>query len=110
MTMLTMMITLMLKPMTGVYDRPSTDYVDVETDDNGNSGVDDRPSTGYINVETDDNGNSVLMTDLSLITLTSKLMTMTMQNAGVDDRPGTQPRDWILPCSTGLPKDDRSRP
>ena len=42
MTMLTMMITLMLKPMTGVDDRPGTDYVDVETDNNKNSGVDDR--------------------------------------------------------------------
>ena len=52
-----------------------------------------------------------LMTMLTMmITLMLKLMTMTMQNAGVDDRPGTQPRDWILPCSTGLPKDDRSRP
>ena len=37
MTMLTMMITLMLKLMTGVDDRPSTDYVDVETDDNDNA-------------------------------------------------------------------------
>ena len=37
MTTLTMMITLMLKLMTGVDDRPSTDYVDVETDDNDNA-------------------------------------------------------------------------
>ena len=36
MTMRTMN-TLMLKPMTGVDDRPSTDYVDVETDDNDNA-------------------------------------------------------------------------
>ena len=55
-------------------------------------------------------GIQVLMTDMALITIMSTLMTMTMQNAGVDDRPGTQPRDWIPPCSTGLPKDDRSRP
>ena len=58
MTMLTMMITLMLKLMTGVDDIPCTDYINVETDDNGNSGVDDRPGTNYVDVETDDNGNS----------------------------------------------------
>ena len=42
----------------GVDDRPVTDYIDVETDDNGNSGVDDSPVTDYIDVETDDNDNA----------------------------------------------------
>ena len=58
MTMLPMMVTLMLKPMTGVDDRPCTDYINVETDDNGNSGVDCKHGNDYVDVETDDNDNA----------------------------------------------------
>ena len=39
-------------------DSPGNDYVDVKTDDNGNSGVDDRHCSDYVDVETDDNDNA----------------------------------------------------
>ena len=52
------MITLMLILRTGVDDIPGADYVDVETDDNGNSGVDCKHGNDYVDVETDDNDNA----------------------------------------------------